>query len=172
MRFRNGEKSVFKEIYAHAVKIIGSLLSGREKTLKPYQDDIYQECWITFIKQIKDWDPSRGSARVFLYVCFDAVLRHFNTRKYASDVLLGDGTDAVTDPHTEKVENIDVTVTSRFRGDKSVYVVRRSITALILGVQRAKIIRELKELTGFNRKRVVLLFNYSTVQLRKRALGL
>lgn len=174
-----GNEHAFNTVlYPYIDKIITQML--RKKHYPGYQshmDDIRQECWAGAMKNLRLWDPARGTLKNYLFKCFAnrAMIYLHRVGSTRVHVPLEDIADSHSGTPIDVFEqDLNIRIPSRFTDEREVCIIRRVAVAVFLRVfdgRRNRLVRELREWTGYSLCRVKFLVEYALLIVRRYCLG-
>ena len=173
--YLSGDSSSFAKLTPFLQKIVSQVVRSRVVSYsREMSEDIQQECWIEVIKNLKRWDPERGSLKNFLFACFSnraLTYIHRNSPRSPTVSIEEIPESELGESHIHLYrDDLIFNVKSRIRDFTTDYVLRRVCVAIYIGVfdrYRMRIFNEIKETTGLSPKRLYFLIDYSLVTIRR-----
>lgn len=185
--YATGNKRSFDKLYPSILPVINMVLSNRRKYFSAGErEDVAQDLWIHVMKRIVYWEPERGSFKNFLYSCLENKLINFmrkNEKSFGRLVSVeGEDFDSLSPEvrhspedviidfiESNKTEDLELYVSTRFTDFPEVYLLRRVCVSLYMKTfyrSKSAIVAEFKAATGMTSERVKFLVDYFLVSIR------
>lgn len=175
--YLQGNQNKFKEIHEYLLPVINQVLHTKKYPgYLEHIEDIKQECWLDAVKNLPLWDPARGTLKNFMFKCFanrTLVYLHRveSTRTFVqieelAEVLPAQNVNVF-------VDELDIELPTRFFSEKDQLIIRRVCITVYLRTFnsiRNKIIKDLRQWTGYSVARIRFLVDYALVLIRKHCL--
>lgn len=178
LQWNEGDNRTFNLMYPELERIVETSLKIRHvRASRGYYEDIRQECWIEVMKNLKRWDPQRGSVRNFLISCCTNRILKFIFSHQKRDVLelsleirAAEAEAVLMQPALNLgSDDLDVDFNPRLRGFRVDYITRRVFIAMfyeVFEVEKKKIFSELLEVTRLSKRKLAFLMDYACVAIR------
>lgn len=173
-RYLSGDGRAFLELQRYINPVIRTILKSKKCSRADYED-MTQECWLDFLKNLPKWNPERGTLKNFLYACFSNRVIVCLYRSKSDELQLTEEQieNLVEEETPHPCHDLHVALPTRFTLPGEKYIMQNVCTAVYLKIydtNRLRMLSNMHKMTGLTRERVGFLMDYAVYAIRRHCI--